>query len=49
MNDNRKQLRMLHHLAKLAGWHSIKEWFAKDAADFLTAAESWREIREGII
>lgn len=49
MNDNRKLLRMLHHLARMAGYHNIDKWFAGDAADFESAAESWREMRDGII
>lgn len=49
MNDNRKQLRMLHHLARREGFRSINLWAKANMAEFCLVAESWRELMENIL
>lgn len=49
MNRNREQLRMLHHLARLAGFRNINLWFRSKATDFISVAESWRILQEKLL
>lgn len=49
MNDNRKQLRMLHHLARAMGFRTIGQWARTDLDGFLSAAMSWRQITDNIV
>lgn len=49
MNGNRKEIRMMHHLAKASGYRNINLWFKADPTNFISVAKSWRELQEGII
>jgi hypothetical protein len=48
-NDNLDLLCMMDRIASRAGFDNVDTWALAQLNDFVSVAESWRELREGIL